>query len=130
MSLDLDQETERIATEIVDSVFKVHKSLGPGLLESVYEICLSHELRLRGLKVETQLAVPIEYEGMQIDAALRLDLLVNSLVIVELKAVDKMIPLHDAQVLSYLRLMNKRFGFLVNFHVPLIKDSMKRIVLS
>lgn len=130
MSLDLDQETERIATEIVDSVVKVHKSLGPVLLESVYEICLSHELRLRGLKVETQLAVPIEYEGMQIDAALRLDLLVNSLVIVELKAVEKTIPLYEAQVLSYLRLMKKLLGFIINFNVPLIKDGIKRIILS
>ncbi|MBX2990454.1 MAG: GxxExxY protein [Bacteroidetes bacterium] len=130
MSLDLDRETERIATTIVDSAFKVHKALGPGLLESVYEICLSHELRLRGLKVETQLAVPIEYEAMQIDAALRLDLLVNSLVIVELKAVEKMIPLYEAQVLSYLRLMKKRLGFIINFNVPLIKDGIKRIVLS
>ncbi|MDL1892661.1 GxxExxY protein [Sphingobacteriales bacterium CHB3] len=130
MSLDLDQETERIATEIVDSVVKVHKSLGPVLLESVYEICLFHELRLRGLKVETQLAVPIEYEGMQIDAALRLDLLVNSLVIVELKAVEKTIPLYEAQVLSYLRLMKKLLGFIINFNVPLIKDGIKRIILS
>jgi GxxExxY protein len=130
MSLDLDEESERIATAIVDSAFKIHKALGPGLMESVYEICLSHELRRRGLRVETQVAVPIEYEGLLFDAALRLDLLVNDSVIVELKAVDKMIPLYDAQVLTYLKLMKRRLGFLINFNVPLIKDGMRRIVLT
>lgn len=130
MSLDLGQETERIATAIVDSAFKVHRTSGSGLLESVYEACLSHELRQRKLHVETQVAVPIAYEGIRIDAALRLDLLVNDHVIVELKAVEKMLPLYDAQVISYLRLLNKSLGFLINFHVPLIRDGIKRIVLS
>jgi GxxExxY protein len=129
MSLDLDAETERIATSIVDSALKVHRALGPGLLESVYEACLSHELRLRGLKVETQVAVPIVYEGLNVDAALRLDVIVNDSVVIELKAVEKMIPLYEAQVLSYLRLMNKRLGFLINFNVPLLKDGIRRIVL-
>lgn len=129
MGLDLDNETERIATIVVDSAFKVHKALGPGLLESVYEVCLLHELRLRGLRVESQRPVPILYEGLRIDAALRLDLLVNDLVIVELKAVDKMIPLYDAQLLSYLKLMKKRLAFLINFNVTLIKDGIRRIVL-
>jgi GxxExxY protein len=129
MSLDLDPETEKIATAIIDSAFKVHKALGPGLLESVYDVCLTHELRIRGLKADSQVAVPIVYDGLQVDAALRLDLLVNDAVIIELKAVEKLIPLYDAQVLSYLKLMKKRLGFLINFNVPLIKDGIRRIVL-
>ena len=129
MSLDLDQHTESIASAIVDSAYKIHRALGPGLLESVYEACLSHELRLRGLRVETQVVVPIEYEGLLIEGALRLDLLVSDSVVVELKAVEKMIPLYDAQVLSYLRLMKKRLGLLINFNVPLIKEGIRRIIL-
>ena len=124
-----DSETDRIAAAIVDAALKVHKALGPGLLESVYETCLTHELRSRGLSVENQVAVLIHYEGLQLDAALRLDMLVNDLVIVELKSVEKMTPLYDAQVLSYLRLTKKRLGLLINFNVPLIKDGIRRIIL-
>lgn len=124
-----DKETDRVASTIVDASLKVHKALGPGLLESVYEACLSHELRLRGLKVEGQVVVPVIYEGLKIDAALRLDMLVNDLVIVELKAVEKIIPVYEAQMLSYLKLTKKRLGLLINFNVVLIKDGIRRIVL-
>ncbi len=124
-----DKETDRIASLIVDSSLKVHRALGPGLLETVYEACLSHELRSRGLKVENQIIVPIVYDGLTIDAGLRLDMLVNGLVIVELKAVEKMIPVYEAQILSYLKLTKKRLGILINFNVVLIKDGIKRIIL-
>lgn len=114
-----DKETDRVASEIVDSAFKVHKALGPGLLESVYEACLVHELKQRGLKVENQVPVPINYAGLKLDAALRLDLLVQDCVLVELKSVERLIPLYEAQVLSYLKLTQKRLGLLINFNVVL-----------
>jgi len=125
----LDQETERIAKEIVDAAFKVHKELGPGLLESVYEACLTHELRKRGLQVETQFQLPVRYETVQLDIGFRLDLLVEEEIIVELKAVEVMIPLFEAQLLTYLKLAGKRLGFLINFNVPLIKNGIKRLIL-
>jgi GxxExxY protein len=122
-------ETERIAAVVVDAAFKVHRSLGPGLLESVYELCLAHELRLRGIPVETEVKLPIIYEGMKIDAGLRLDIIVANLIIVEVKAVEKMIAVFDAQLLTYLRLTGSRLGLLINLNVPLIRDGIKRIVL-
>ena len=124
----LPVETEKIAREVVDAAYKVHKSLGPGLLESVYELCLCHELRTRGLKVEKQVDVPIVYEGLTMDGGLRLDMLVENELIVELKAVETMLPVFEAQLLSYLRLMHKRLGLLINFNVPLIKNGIKRII--
>ncbi len=122
-------DVERVAKMIVDAAFQVHKELGPGLLESVYESCLAYELEHRGVKVERQVALPITYKGVRLDAGLRLDMLVENLVIVELKAVETMVPLFDAQLLTYLKLTQKRLGLLVNFNVPLIKDGIKRIVL-
>ncbi|HZU52514.1 MAG TPA: GxxExxY protein [Holophagaceae bacterium] len=115
--------------EIVDAAFKVHSSLGPGLLESVYEVCLVHELEKRGLDVVRQIKVPIEYDGRRLDSGLRLDLLVADAVVVELKAVEQVLPVHKAQLLSYLRLTGKPVGLLINFHVPLIKDGIQRMVL-
>jgi GxxExxY protein len=125
----LSPEIEKLATAVVDSAFKVHKTLGPGLLESVYETCLLHELRLRGISVDTQVPVPIIYEGLELDSALRLDLLVEKRLTVELKAVEIMHPVYEAQILSYLRLTGLRLGLLINFHVSLIKDGIKRIIL-
>ncbi len=125
----LDRETERLAKEIVDAAFKVHKELGPGLLESVYEACLSYELRKRGLKIDTQLALPVHYEAVHLDIGFRLDLLVENEIIVELKAVEVMNPLYEAQVLTYLKLTNKRLGLLINFNVALIKNGIKRLIL-
>ena len=122
-------ETERVAKMIVDAAFQVHKALGPGLPESVYETCLAYELRKRGLKVETQVSVPVIYQTIRLDAGLRLDMLVEDQVIVELKAVETMVPLFDAQLLTYLKLTCKRLGLLINFNVPLIKSGIKRIVL-
>ncbi len=123
-------EVERIASAVVDSAFKVHSALGPGLLESVYEICLAHELRKRGLEVERQIALPVFYDDIRLDAGLRLDLVVNRLVIVEIKAVEKFNPVFAAQVLTYLKLTGYALGLLINFNVARIKDGIKRIVLT
>jgi GxxExxY protein len=123
------ERIEAIAKVIVDPAFKVHKTLGPGLLESVYVTCLVHELTLRGLKAVRDVTVPILYEGVHLDAKLRLDILVEDLVIVEAKSVERMIPVFEAQALTYLKLLHLRLCLLINFNVPLIKDGIKRIVL-
>jgi len=123
---DLD-ELDGVGRQVVDAAFKVHLALGPGLLESVYEACLFHELTKRGLRVQRQLELPIHYDNLVLESGLRLDLLVEDSVIVELKAVEKMIPVYQAQLLSHLKLAGKRLGFLINFHTPLIKDGIKRM---
>ena len=123
------EQLEHVAKAVVDCAFKVHKSLGPGLLESVYQACLAYELARRGFTVVRQMKVPIIYEGISLDADLRLDLLVDDCVIVEVKAVERMIPVFEAQSLTYLKLTGKRLCLLINFNVPLIKDGIKRIVL-
>jgi GxxExxY protein len=124
-----DPQTERIATEIVDAAFKVHKELGAGLLECIYVACLVHELRKRGLQVETEVTVPVFYDGVRLDVGLRLDILVEDKIIIEAKAVEKIIPVHEAQVLTYLKLSQRRLGFLINFNSKLIKDGIKRMIL-
>ncbi|MGO9586849.1 MAG: GxxExxY protein [Limisphaerales bacterium] len=122
-------EVERIAAVVVDSAFKVHSTLGPGLLESVYEICLAHELSKRGLKFRTQVSLPIVYDSLHLDGGLRIDLLVENQLVVELKAVEIMLPVFEAQLLTYLKLTGCRLGLLINFNVPRIKDGIKRIIL-
>ncbi|RRR69923.1 MAG: GxxExxY protein [Candidatus Viridilinea halotolerans] len=121
-------ELNQISGQIVDAAIKVHTALGPGLLESAYEVCLAHELRKRGLKVHTQVLLPVVYDGVEIDAGYRLDLLVEDAVIVELKAVTKVLPIHEAQLLSYLKLSGCKVGLLINFHVLHLKDGIKRMV--
>jgi GxxExxY protein len=125
----LSKIEEGISRKIVDSAFTVHKTLGPGLLEKVYETCFCHELTKRNLNFRKQVDIPITYDGMRFDNVLRLDVLVEDKVICELKAVNETIPLFEAQLLSYLKLTNKRLGLLINFNVPLIKNGIKRIVL-
>ena len=125
----LSAKTEDIASKIVDSAFSVHKNLGPGLLEKIYEIAFCHELRKRGLKVKRQVEIPIVYDGITFDEGLRLDVFVEGQIICELKSVDEMNTVWQAQVLSHLKLMDKRLGFLINFNVPLIKNGIKRIIL-
>jgi GxxExxY protein len=122
-------EIERVAREIVDAAFKIHMKTGPGLLESAYQTLMIYELTKRGLVVEKEVPVPLVYEEVQLDAGYRLDLLVNSCVIVEIKAVERLHPIHEAQVITYLKLLNKRLGILINFNVKLIKDGIKRVVL-
>jgi GxxExxY protein len=121
-------EVERVAKLVVDAIYKVHSTLGPGLLESVYSICLAHELRKRGLRVEREVNFPIVYDGVRIECGLRLDVVVESCIIVEAKAVEKLIPIFDAQILSYLKLTGYSLGFLVNFNVLMMKEGMKRFV--
>ena len=121
-----DNETD-IPKIIVDCIFKVHKSLGPGLLESAYEACLIHEVRKRGLKVENQKLLPVHYDEMEIEAGYRIDLMIEDDFIIELKSVEKMNPLYQAQLITYLKLANIKTGLLVNFNVTLIKDGIKRI---
>jgi len=120
---------EYLATQIVDIAICIHKELGPGLLESVYAKCFYYELKKRGVQFIKQQEVPIIYQTLHIDDGLRLDLLVEDLIIVEFKAQENYHPVWEAQLLSYLKLTHKRLGFLINFHVPLMKDGIKRIIL-
>ena len=114
--------------QIIDAAIKVHKSLGPGLLESAYEHCLSYEIGRAGLTVRRQILLPIRYHNLAIDAGYRIDVLVEGKVVLELKAVEKVLPVHSAQVLSYLRLGAYRLGYLLNFHVEHMRDGIKRVV--
>jgi GxxExxY protein len=116
-----------ISGSIVDSAMKVHSKLGAGLLESAYEACLKYELTKRGLKVLSQVTLPVVYDGVEIDLGYRIDLMVEDTVIVELKAVEKVLPIHEAQLLSYLKLSGKRLGLLINFNVLHLVDGIKRI---
>jgi GxxExxY protein len=126
----ISEELERIGKEIVDSAYRVHKELGPGLLESVYEECMIYDLRRKGLKVDEQVGVPIEFDGQILKRnKLRIDLLVEDKVIVENKAVVEMNPLFQSQLLTYLKLSKKRLGYLINYNVPLIKNGIKRFVV-
>jgi len=125
----LSEEEERIGQCIVDSAFTVHKTLGPGLLEGIYEVCFCHELGKRRLTYRRQVAVPIIYDTVKFDEGFRLDVLVEDRVICELKAVDRLHTLHMAQMLTQLKLTGKRLGFLINFNTPIIKRGIQRIVL-
>lgn len=118
---------DQIASDIVDAAFKIHSKLGPGLLESAYEACMEHELRKRGYMVERQKPQPVYYDDIEIEVGYRLDLLVNNAVIIELKAVEHTLPVHQAQLMTYLKLSGKTLGFLINFNVPLIKQGIRRI---
>ena len=120
--------TNAVARQVVDAGLKIHKALGPGLLESVYEACLVHELQGRGLGVRRQVPIRIEYEGLRLDGGYRLDLLIDDEVIVEVKAVETMLRLHEAQLLTYLKLSELRLGLLINFNVALFRDGVRRLV--
>lgn len=122
-------ELNVISGEIVKAAFKVHNTLGPGLLESAYEACLIYELNKRNINVRSQVTLPVVYEGVHLDAGYRIDLLVEGKIIVELKVSEQFSPIHTAQLMTYLRLSGLRLGLLINFNVLLIKDGIKRIVL-
>ncbi len=124
----IDERTEEIAKIIVNSAFKVHKELGPGLLERVYEVCLAYEINKAGLEVQSQIDVPIIYDGVILKEKLRLDLIVENSVIVEVKAVEIVNPVWQAQIISQLKLTDNQLGFLINFNVPLIKNGIKRFI--
>ena len=123
------EREEQVARAIVDAAYAVHSALGPGLLENIYEVCFCHELSKRGLSYRRQVVVPITYEGITFDEGFRVDVLVEDMVICELKAVEVMHPVFMAQLLTYLKLTGKRLGFLINFNVPIIKQGIKRVVL-
>lgn len=125
----IDATSDLVARQIVDAALKVHRALGPGLLESVYEHCLAHELALRGIGFTRQRTLPIIYEGERLDAGLRLDLIVDERVIVEVKAVEALAPIHEAQLLTYLRLSGIRLGLLINFNSALLKNGIRRMAL-
>ena len=119
-----------ITREIIGAAIAVHRELGPGLLESAYEACFAFELGDRGMSVERQKALPVKYRGVDLDCGYRIDLLVEKIVIVELKAVDKLLPIHEAQVLSYLKLSGCKIGLLINFNVKVLKNGIRRLVLD
>ena len=122
-------QINQITQEILDSAFKVHSSLGPGLLESAYKACLAYELRKKGLNVEEEKPIPVIYEEVKLDCGYRLDLLVEDTVVVELKTVDAFTDVHYAQILTYLRFANKKVGLLINFNVKSLKDGIKRFII-
>ena len=124
----IPSDVERLATIVVDSVFSVHKELGQGLLESAYEACLSRELELRGVKHQRQLLIPLEYKGIHVEIGYRADLVVEGKLLLELKAVDELLPVHTAQVITYLRLKKFPLGFLINFNEVLIKHGIHRVL--
>ncbi len=125
----IEPEVERIGKAVLDAAFKVHTALGPGLLESVYETTMAYEVRKSGLNVATQVSLPIIYDGQKLESGLRLDMLVEKCVIAELKAVETMNPVYEAQIMTYLRLGAVRLGFLINFNVKHLKDGIKRFVV-
>ena len=125
----LTPQEERIGHLIVDAAFKVHSQLGPGLLEKIYEVCMVHELRKAGCSAARQVEIPIQYDGITFDVGLRLDILVDDLVITEVKAVDQVHAVWHAQVLSHLKLTKRRLGYLINFNVAQIKTGIKRIIV-
>lgn len=125
----LSQREELIGKTIVNAAYKVHQAIGPGLLEKVYEVFLTHELQKSGLEVKRQVDIPIKYDGIVFQEGLRLDIMVEGLVIIELKAIDLMNPVYEAQLLSYLKMTKLRLGYLINFNTPLILDGIQRFRL-
>ncbi len=123
-------EVNQVSGIVVDSAMRVHTALGPGLLESAYEACMVRELRKRGLRVETQVPIAVSYDGEKLDIGCRADLVVDGQVLIELKAVELVLPVHKAQLLSYLRLSGKQVGLLINFNVEHLRDGIKRVINS
>ncbi|VAW14177.1 hypothetical protein MNBD_BACTEROID01-2207 [hydrothermal vent metagenome] len=122
------KQYNQFSQQILDAAITVHKEMGPGLLESVYELCLLKELQLRGIFIEHQVPVPLFYKGEDLNKDFRIDLLVAKEIIIELKAVDVILPVHEAQIISYLKLTDRKLGFLINFNVPLLKQGFNRFV--
>ncbi len=127
--VEAPRELDPLTHEIIGGAIEVHRELGPGLLESIYEECLAIELSDRGLSVERQVIVPVEFKGRQVEPGYRLDLFVNRQIVLEVKAVEKVLPVHEAQLLTYLKLTKARLGFILNFHVPVMKDGIHRRAL-
>jgi GxxExxY protein len=119
---------EELAKQIFLASLEVHKIMGPGLLESIYEMCLLRELQLRNISAECQIAIPLQFKGFNLSKEYKIDILVENQIIIELKSVETILPVHEAQLISYLKLADKRMGFLINFNVPLIKSGFRRFV--
>ncbi len=128
--VEKDHSVRMLTQQIIGAAIEVHRALGPGLLESAYETCLCHELSLREIPFDRQKQLPVVYKGVEIECGYRLDLLVADTVVVELKAAEQLLPVHQAQVLSYLRLGGWEVGLLINFHVPVLRQGIRRIVLG
>ena len=125
----IPEDTEKIAAGVIDAAFQVHEALGPGLLESAYEHCLAYELQQRGITVQRQVPLPVVYREVRIEAGYRIDLIAGGCVLIEIKAIEAFLPIHHAQLMTYLRLSGCRVGFLMNFNVRLFKSGVKRVVL-
>ncbi len=123
-----NEELNLLSKDIIDSVYTVHKEMGPGLLESIYELCLLKEFNIRKIECKSQFSIPLLYKGFELSKDFRIDILVKNEIILELKAVETVLPVHKAQLISYLKLSNKKLGFLINFNVPIIKEGISRIV--
>lgn len=126
----MTERPNQITEAIIGAAIEVHKVLGPGLLESTYELCLCRELSERNIGFQTQVALPVEYKGIRLEAGYRLDILVEQQVIVEIKCVDELLPVHQAQLLTYMKLSDYPLGLLVNFNVPVLKQGLKRMILD
>jgi len=124
------KDFNELTEAIIGAAIEVHRTLGPGLLESTYEICLCHELAIRGIRFERQVSIPMEYKGVKLDCGYRADIVAEGMVLVEIKAVDSLLPIHDAQLLSYLKLGGWKIGLLINFNVELLKNGLRRRVLG
>jgi GxxExxY protein len=128
--MDTKEQANLLSRQIIGAAIEVHKTLGPGLLESAYQNCHKHELGLRGVPVQTEVPLPLEYKGFRLDCGYRMDELVGGLVIVEIKSVERIEPIHEAQLLTYLRLSGLWLGLLINFNAPVLKNGIKRLVLG
>lgn len=126
----MNENVDELTENIIGAAIEVHRVLGPGLLESAYEACLCRELSVRKLHFQEQVPLPVQYKGLQLEAGYRLDLLVEDKIVVEIKSVDELLPVHQAQLLTYLRLSHKPIGLLINFNVPLLKHGLKRMILD
>jgi len=122
------QEMEYYAKQIVNSAYRIHKELGPGLLESVYQYCMMEELKLNGVKAEQEVSIPLYYRNKKLEKEFRIDILVQSEIIIEIKAVENLLPVHAAQLISYMKLSDKQLGFLINFNVTTFKEGIRRYV--
>jgi len=122
------EDYNKISEKILDSCITVHKMMEPGLLESIYELCLIKEFELRNINYASQVSIPLLYRGLELSKDFKIDLLLENEIILEIKSVDVLLPVHEAQIISYLKLANKRLGFLINFNVPLLKNGFKRFV--
>ena len=126
----MEFEHDPLTGKIISCAIEVHREIGPGLLESAYEMCLCYELGLAGLRYDAQIPLPLVYKGIELECGYRMDIVVEDKVVVELKTVPALLPIHEAQLLSYLKLSRKRVGLLINFHVPVLRDGLKRMVLG